>query len=318
MWVDRGVVALVARWGWLVTHCAEPIARRSVAVAEPNHRLRRARQRVESPNATGEPLSRQELAELVNAWVYENSSPPRVIEMAANYVGQLERGTIRWPQDPLRRAGFRAVLGVTSDTELGFRRPRRSCSTVSDVDRQQFIRAALGAGAGTVAGLPAFADLIAPTQPTPVPSVVGLAEVVEVRNAAEAFGGLQSLYGGGMIREAVVAQLRYCAELLNARYSDPVRTELFSAVGDLAHVTGFMAFDVYAHDDARRMFQFALHCAEEAGDWHLRAKVLTSMTRQAVRCDDPDAGLTSGAWHTTFAPSAASRNHTNNSLRSPN
>jgi len=53
-----------------------------------------------------------------------------------------------------------------------------------------------------------------------------------------------------------------------------------------------MAFDAYAHHDAHRMFQFAQYCAEEAGDWHLRAKVLTSMTRQAVRCNDPDAGLT--------------------------
>jgi hypothetical protein len=44
---------------------------RKAAVAEPNDRLRRARERVESPYATGEPLSRQELAELVNARVYE-------------------------------------------------------------------------------------------------------------------------------------------------------------------------------------------------------------------------------------------------------
>jgi hypothetical protein len=60
----------------------------------------------------------------------------------------------------------------------------------------------------------------------------------------------------------------------------------------LAHVTGFMAFDAYAHDDARRMFRFALSCAEEAGDWHLRAKVLSSMARQAIWCGDADTGLT--------------------------
>jgi hypothetical protein len=113
-----------------------------------------------------------------------------------------------------------------------------------------------------------------------------------VRNAALAFRSLGNLYGGGMVRDAVVARLRYCAELLNARCSDRVRADLFSAVGDLAHVTGFMAFDVYAHDDARRMFRFALHCAEEAGDWHRRAKVLSSMARQAIWCGDPDSGLT--------------------------
>ena len=132
-------------------------------MAEPNDRLRRARERVESPNATGQPLSRQELA-----------------------------------------------------------------------------------------------DLITPPQPTPVSSVVGYVEVAEVGNAAQAFGGGDNRYGGGLLREAVVAQLRHCAELLNARCSERVRADLFSAVGVLARITGFMAFDVYAHDDARRMFRFAL------------------------------------------------------------
>ncbi|MDQ3763582.1 MAG: XRE family transcriptional regulator [Actinomycetota bacterium] len=262
-------------------------------MGEPNDRLRRARERVESPNATGEPLSRQELAELVNAWVYDNTNPRRVIATDANYVGQLERGRIRWPQDPDRRAGFRAVLGAATDAQLGFRRPRRSRSTVADVDRQQFIRTTLGATAATVGGGPfAFADLIGLIQPTPVPSVVGYAEVAEVRNVARAFAGWDNRYGSGLLREAVVAQLRYCAELLNARCSERVRADLFSAVGDLAHVTGFMAFDACAHDDARRMFRFALHCAEESGDWHLRAFVLSITARQATWCGDPDAGLT--------------------------
>ncbi len=96
---------------------------------------------------------------MVNAWVYDNATPARVIATDANYVGQLERGRIRWPQDADRRAGFRAVLGASTDTELGFRRPRRSKSTVADVDRQQFIRAALGTTASTVGAPFAFADL---------------------------------------------------------------------------------------------------------------------------------------------------------------
>lgn len=261
-------------------------------MGEPNDHLRRARERVESPNATGEPLSRQELAELVNAWVYEHTTPHQVIGIDANYVGQLERGKIRWPQDSYRRAGFRAVLGAATDAELGFRRPRRARSTVAEVDRQQFIRATLGAAVATAGGLSAFAHLIDPTQPTPAPLVVGHSEVAEVRNAARAFYSWDARYGSGVVREAVVAQLRYCVELLNARCSDRVRADLFSAVGYLAHVTGFMAFDAYAHDDARRMFRFALQCAEEAGDWHLRAKVLSSMARQAIWCGDPDTGLT--------------------------
>ena len=52
-------------------------------------------------------LSRQELAELVNAGIFEHTG--RVLELDANYIGKLEQGRIRWPQDPQRRAAFRAV-----------------------------------------------------------------------------------------------------------------------------------------------------------------------------------------------------------------
>jgi hypothetical protein len=260
-------------------------------MAEPNDHLRAARERTQSPSASGEPMTRQELAELVNAWVYENTVGNRVISLDANYIGKLERGDIRWMQDADRRTAFRAVLNVETDQELGFRRPRRSRSTVGNVDRHQFLRAALGAGAAAAVG-PSFADLIGPTQPTPVPSVVGMAEVAEVRTTTSVFKNWDALYGGGLVREAVGAQLRYAAELLNARCAQRVRTELFSAVGYLSHTAGFMAFDAYAHDDARRMFEFALACAEEARDWHLRAKVLSSLARQAIWCGDPDAGLT--------------------------
>jgi len=261
-------------------------------VAEPNDRLRRARERIKSPHATGEALSRQELAELVNAWVFEHTEDHRVIELDANYIGKLEQGAIRWPQDRDRRAAFRAVLGVATDAELGFRRPRRSRSIVARVDRQQFLRAGLRVGAAAVAGQAAVAELLAPTQSTRIPSVVDMTHVAEVRAAAEAFADWDARYGGGLMREAVVAQLRYCAELLNARCSEAVRGELLTAVGSFAETAGYMAYDDFAHDDAQRMYRFALSCAEEAGDWHLRAQVLCSMAEQASWCGDPDTALT--------------------------
>lgn len=245
---------------------------------DPNHSLRRARESVDSPNASGEPLTRQELAELVNAWIYENTHATHVVEIDANYIGKLEQGKIRWPQDDDRRAALRAILNVDTDSAIGLRRPRRS--------GQQF------AEATSLVGSLTGADVFAMCEPTPVPSRVGSAEVEEVCAAAYAFGSWDARYGGGVVREAVMAQLRFSARLLKAQSSDRTRAHLFSAVGYLGHVTGFMAFDAYAHEDARRMFQFALACAEEVGDWHLRAKVLSSMARQAIWCGDPDSGLT--------------------------
>lgn len=206
-------------------------------MAEPNDRLRRARERVESPNVRGECLSRQELAESVNAWVFEHTKDRQVIELDAHYVAKLERGVIRWPQEPVRRAGFRAVLGVETDAELGFRRPRRSRSTLVGVERQRFIRVGLGVGAAAVAGPVAFAELL-PAQAARVPSVVGMTQVADVRVAAAEFAGWDARYGGGLMREAVLAQLRYYAELLNAQCSDQVRGELLTAVGSFATTVG--------------------------------------------------------------------------------
>lgn len=259
-------------------------------MGDSNDQLRRARERTESPNATGQPLSRQELAELVNSWVYEHKA--RTVELDANYIGKLEQGVIRWPQDPDRRAGFRAVLGARTDAELGFRRPRRTHIMLGGVDRHEFIRATLGLTAGAALGGSAIGDLMGSLKPTPVPTVVGMTQVGEVRAAAKVFETWDNLRGGGLLREAVAAQLRYCAELLNARCPDRVRRELFSAVGYFGDVAGFMAFDSFAHDDARRIFRFALYCAEEADDWQLRAQILTDMAAHANRCADPDTGLT--------------------------
>ncbi|MGH4016287.1 MAG: XRE family transcriptional regulator [Pseudonocardiaceae bacterium] len=260
-------------------------------MAEPNDQLRRARERIESPYASGDGLSRQELAELVNTWVFEHTEDHRVIELDANYIGKLEQGKIRWPQEPERRAGFRAVLGVKTDAELGFRRPRRSRIMVAGVDRHQFICAGLGVGAATVAGPAALLELLAPAQPARIPSVVSMTQVAEVRAADDAFTSWDARYGGGLMREAVTAQLRYCAELLNAHCPEAIRGELLTAVGSFAETAGYMAYDDFAHDDARRIYRFALACAEEAGDWHLRAQVLCSMAEQTSWCGDPDTAL---------------------------
>ena len=61
-------------------------------------------------------------------------------------------------------------------------------------------------------------------------------------------------------------------------------------VGSFAETAGFMAVDDFAHEDARRIFRLALSCAEEAGDWHLRAQVLCSMAYQESLCGDRTPG----------------------------
>ncbi|MEV4199366.1 hypothetical protein [Micromonospora globbae] len=68
-------------------------------------------------------MSRQELAEAVNAYVF--AATGRRSALDGSYVGKLERGEHRWPCSAYRQA-FRAVLGAATDAELGFYISRRS------------------------------------------------------------------------------------------------------------------------------------------------------------------------------------------------
>ncbi len=89
---------------------------------QPNLRFRDARLRLRSPSGSGRHMSRQELADAVNSYLWETYS--RTAALDGNYVGKLERGDHRWPQSIYREA-FRAVLGASTDTEIGFYINRR-------------------------------------------------------------------------------------------------------------------------------------------------------------------------------------------------
>lgn len=86
-------------------------------VRRPNDVLRRARLGMASPSGSGRRMSRQELAEAVNVYLFATTR--RVSNLDGNYVGRLERGEYRWPCKAYRQA-FRAVLGASTDAELGF------------------------------------------------------------------------------------------------------------------------------------------------------------------------------------------------------
>lgn len=84
---------------------------------DPNNLLRDARLRHKSPSGSARPMSRQELAEAVNTYLWEKHR--RRVSLDDTYVGKLERGRHRWPQ-ALYREAFRAVLGAASNKEIGF------------------------------------------------------------------------------------------------------------------------------------------------------------------------------------------------------
>ena len=83
----------------------------------PNTLLAQARRARKSPSGSGRPMSRQELADAVNAYLWDAHRVKQNFDETD--IGRLERGEIRWP-GKLRREAFRAVLGVTGDSQIGF------------------------------------------------------------------------------------------------------------------------------------------------------------------------------------------------------
>ncbi len=257
-----------------------------------NNQFRAARERTASLTYPDECLSRQELAELANAWIWDRHH--KVAALSANYIGKLEQGVIRWPGKVYREA-LRAILGVSTDAALGFVNARRV--KLVAVDRRQFIQTGTGLGAGALVLGGPVAALLEGGEPTPIPHRIGATEIEQVRTATQVFASWSRIYGGGLAREAVMGQLRWSARLLDAACPARLRPDLFGAVGYLADVAGYMAVDVNAHEEARRVYRFALACAEQAcakraSAWHLRAEILSSMAKQAIWTGQPDEGLT--------------------------
>ncbi|MGH3753108.1 MAG: XRE family transcriptional regulator [Pseudonocardiaceae bacterium] len=257
----------------------------------PNDLLRAARQRTASLTSPDVCLSRQELAELVNTSAWEHHD--KVLYHSANWVGQLERGQIRWPGKVAREA-LRAILGVPTDAALGFVNDRsaRAVVKLEKVDRQQLIRTGLSLGVGALVLEGPVAALLEISEPTPIPRRIGATEIEQVRATTMTFRSLDFTYGGGLARDAVMGQLHWSAGLRNATCPARLHPQLHSAIGALASRAGYMAFDVCAYEDARRVFRFALACAEKAEDWDLRAYVLDCMALLEIRAGRPDEGLT--------------------------
>jgi len=261
----------------------------------PNDKFRDVRERTQSQENSEYCLSRQELADRANAWIWEHHG--KKYDLNSNYIGKIEQGIIRWP-DAVRRAAFRAILKVRKDSELGFVNARAryygavvKLSDVDDVKRRKLIETAT-VGVGALAlGKPMVA-LLGNIKPTPIPRRVGASDIEHIRSVTQVYDSLSRTYGGGVVRETVMTHLRYGAGLLEATCPERLRPELFSAVGALAETAGYTAMDANADAEAHHAFSFALGCAEQAEDWPLRANVLTSMTKQALWTGKPNQALT--------------------------
>lgn len=82
-----------------------------------NEYLRRRREGVPSPSGNGPPMTRAELAQAVNEYLWRTTGNLTCLDV--DTIARYERGVTVWP-NARYRAGLRAVLGVDDDAELGF------------------------------------------------------------------------------------------------------------------------------------------------------------------------------------------------------
>ena len=269
-----------------------------------NEQLRAARGRVPSRSAPGECLSRSELAEEVNGWLWRKTG--RRYDLDGHHIAKYERGVVRYPISPYR-AALRAVLGVRTDIELGFVAPSRRRT-----DRQPTQLAALGGESWSVAGILDASDeatgstlinrrdalrsglaatgaaMLGPLAAGWLEPLEGWAErggsrfsLTEVEALERAVSLLREWRSAGLGPSAIVAQLGEVTDRLHGAADTELTGRVFLAAAELAKTAGSMFFDAGAHPSAQRYYVLAVQLAKVAREGSFAAATLAALARQS-------------------------------------
>ncbi|MFD8597778.1 hypothetical protein ACFV1L_22510 [Kitasatospora sp. NPDC059646] len=208
--------------------------------------------------------------------------------------------------------GLRAAVPVTTvggGVDLPWS-PQQTVQAISEYSRSDLMLNRRGF-LGTSLALTAGAALIEPMQrwltpgpngePTPILAAANGGEQFTGRlsepemqlleQTTEMFRKWDAQNGGGLRRKAVVGQLHEVTDLLQETYPEATTKRLFRLTAGLAHLAGFMSYDVGMHPSAQKYYVLALHAAKEAGDRPFGAHVLTDMCRQMIHLNRGEDAL---------------------------
>jgi hypothetical protein len=277
-----------------------------------NDLLRERREALASRVRPGEPMSRAELAEAVNAHVWAMTG--QRIALDAHAIARYERGQSWWPGQQYRD-GLRAVLGVATDAEIGFYPTKRGSaaretghsstwemdtltgladlgSKYVDLTRRGLL--GLAAYSTVAAALPSeswWTEMVRRSTERAARGVrsVGRGDLEAVRESVAFFSRMDQRHGGGHARAAAMQYLTDDVHrLLNGSFAnDALRGEMFSAASELAYVAGWMAFDNGEHGIAQGLFTSSVKLAAEAADPAMAAHTLRAMAHQAIDLGHP-------------------------------
>lgn len=156
-----------------------------------------------------------------------------------------------------------------------------------DMERRQVLTlATFSVGALALPNQAWWTRMAGPGRPDPAAGArsVGRGDLEAVREMVSVFSRMDQRRGGGHARSAVVQYLTTdVAGYLRGGYPDPqVRREMFSAAGELAYLSGWMAFDNGEQAVAQHYFSAAVKLAAEADDPPIVGHVLRAMAHQAI------------------------------------
>jgi hypothetical protein len=190
-------------------------------------------------------------------------------------------------------AGGEPVTGSMIDMVVAGR-PGRDDGSEGWLERRDFLAAVAGISLGSSMEGPAGAGRLASQVPMVVdrsPRRVALGDVQHVEATTAAFRDWDNLFGGGLSRGAVVAQLRGVVRMHEASVTPDVRTALHRATADLGSLAAWMTYDVEDHHAARPLWMLALRSAKQADDTELLAEVLGNLAHQSLHLGRPDEAL---------------------------
>ncbi|CRK61809.1 Tetratricopeptide TPR_4 [Alloactinosynnema sp. L-07] len=231
---------------------------------EANESLRAARERLPSRRVPGEAMGRAELAEAVNARLWNTTG--KRFDLDARAVARWERGAVRWPGAHYR-AALRHVLGAADDAALGFRCPSPTRTAAIAVGSD--LRTSTDLGGILMATADESSDLLARAEATNVGDLTVEQLHSDVRRTAASYLQVDTL--PLFARTRAVRDRAF--SLLDGRQRPDQTRDLYAAAGWSLTLLAWMTTDLGRPDIAEAHCRTAWACAENADHDGLRAWV---------------------------------------------
>jgi transcriptional regulator with XRE-family HTH domain len=152
----------------------------------------------------------------------------------------------------------------------------------------------LGAIATVALDLERLATLVPNSGHRTVRRQIGAADVQTIREITAVFRAADFRHGGGLAREAAIAQLGHVMRMRESQCTEPVRAELRLATAELGSVTGRMCCDVELHEDTRRWWLIGLGAARESKHelaTDMMVYLQLQMANQSIHLRNPEEAL---------------------------